>query len=103
MANEVCSVCGKAIVQDELNGYWWHVPAITSDVCPAFGNPQPRSQTVTMHQPLLASDPRTFPCHDCDAAALASCVDVVGHEMQGYHHSRLNQARLAVETNGGSK
>ena len=51
----------------------------------------------------LTSDPLTFPCHDCDAAALASCVDIVGHGMQGYHYSRLNQARLALEANGVTK
>ena len=102
MANEVCSECRKPIALDDASNAWYHLFYKGASDCRAFGQPQPLEQTVTMHQPL-AADPRTFPCHDCGAAALASCVDVVGHGMQGYHYSRLNQARLAVETNGGSK
>ena len=97
MANEVCSECRKAIALDIPNSnYWHHLDKTAGAHCRAFGNAKPLEVNST-----LTSDPRTFPCRDCGAAALASCVDVVGHSMQGYHYSRLNQARLAVETNGG--
>ena len=114
------------------DSYWYHLSRTTGD-CRASGHPQPLRLLGREYQhdldcrfngssqvcrrgeslqcdclplstsPTLTADPLTFPCHDCGAAVSASCVDIVGHTMQGYHYSRLNQARLAIEANGGSK
>ena len=100
MANKVCSECRKPI-ELSPHGYWKHVDYDDFWNCPKLKDRKPLEQTVTMHQPMTRSPnlplPRLWMLRHWQAV-----FDVVRHsKWEAATHTRLNQARLAVEANGG--